>query len=440
MDAIRERFNLFEESGAGDFERDATDWPTLWYHEEKDRDAFLKQARWFSGNHDQQFGRLLTPLVDGLRVSGPFQPAPLELQDDARKLVLLDGEGLGHSAKEASSPSTKVTERFPEADMILLVDDAQSPMQAASLEFLRAVGNSGHSHKVALAFTHFDQVQGDNLSTPEQRINHVQASTGNALASLRESSMAASVAEMLEKQLEDNVFYLGGLNRATASIPQGFIKQMQKLLERMQQSAEPAPAIEVAPIYNIGGLELALRDASDGFKNPWRGRLGLSYYEGIRKEHWGRVKALCRRIANRWDNEYNGLRPAADLIRQLQDSISRWLDSPVGWTRNPEDESEERAAINAIRIQVFIDIHTLVEQRLIVAPHHDWQAAFGFSGRGSSSDRAERMVQIYNDAAPSVSFVPDARAQQFLDEVIRIVSNAVNDAGGSVKGVGKLEA
>ena len=91
--------------------------------------------RWFSSNHDRQFGRLLTPLVDGIRVRGPFQPAAIELQDDERKLVLLDGEGLGHSAREAMSISTKVTERFTEADMILLVDDAQSPMQAAPLAF-----------------------------------------------------------------------------------------------------------------------------------------------------------------------------------------------------------------------------------------------------------------------------------------------------------------
>ena len=208
MDAVVKRFALFEEDGLGRFERDTTGWPTLWRYEEKDRDTFLKQVRWFSSNHDQQFGRLLTPLVDGIRISGPFQPAAIELQDDDRRLVLMDGEGLGHSAKEATSVSTKVTERFPEADMILLVDDAQSPMQAASLEFLRAVGNSGHGHKIAVAFTHFDQVQGDNLSTDAQKVSHVRASTGNAVASLRETT-AASIAEILEEQLKGNTFYLG---------------------------------------------------------------------------------------------------------------------------------------------------------------------------------------------------------------------------------------
>ncbi len=113
------------------------------------------------------------------------------------------------------------------------------------------------------------------------------------------------------------------------------------MLELMQLSSEPAELIDVAPLYNIARLELALRDAADGFKDPWRGRLGLNYHEGIRKEHWGRVKALCRRIANRWDDEYNGLRPVADLVRQLQTSISLWLDSPTGLDQAPGERGRK---------------------------------------------------------------------------------------------------
>ena len=436
MDVISERFTLIE---VGEFERSTSGWPSLWHYDEKDRDTFLKQVRWFSGNHDQQFGRLLTPLVDGIRVRGSFQPAAIELQDEDRRLVLLDGEGLGHSAREATSISTKVTERFPEADMILLVDNAQSPMQAAPLELLGAVGRSGHGHKIAVAFTHFDQVKGDNLRSDTQKVNHVRASIGNAIASLRES-LGAPVTEILEQQLENNDFYLGGLNRATGSIPRGFIKQMQNLLERMQQSAEPLEPIVAAPTYNFARLELALRDAADGFKSPWRGLLGLSYYEGTRKVHWGRVKALCRRIASRWDNEYSDLRPVADLVRQLQASISLWLDNPAGWTKQPENEEERRAAINAIRQRVFIRIHTLAERRLITAHLPGWQTAFGFSGRGSSYDRAERMARIYDEAAPSVTSVMDMRTQEFLDEVIQIVHDAVEESGGSVQGVPNRES
>ena len=435
MDGVSDRFQLVQ---SGDFELNASGWPTLWYYEENDRDTFLKQVRWFTGNHGQQFGRLLTPLVNGIRVRGLFQPDALDLRDNERRLVLLDGEGLGHSAREATSVSTKVTERFPETDMILLVDDAQSPMQAAPLELLRSVGSSGHGDKLAVVFTHFDQVRGDNLGSHAQKVNHVRASIGNAIVSLRES-LGAPVTEILERQLKENDFYLGGLNQPTAVIAPGFIQDMGRLLERMQQSAQRDEPGDAAPVYHIARLELAMRDAADGFKSPWAGRLGLSYYEGIRKEHWGRVKALCRRIANLWDKEYDGLRPVADLVRELQNSISLWLDYPASWTRQPADEEEGQAVINQIRRKIYMDIHLLAERRLLAEHRRGWRTAFGFSGPGSSVDRAREMGRIYDAAAPSISSVMDTPTQDFLDQVIRIVGDAVEDAGGSVEGFGKRE-
>ena len=433
MDVLLERFELIT---AGRFEHSAAGWPTIWYYEEENRNTFLKQVRWFSSNHDQQFGRLLTPLVDGVRVRGPFQPTAIELRDNDRQLVLLDGEGLGHSAKEATSVSTKVTEKFPEVDMILLVDTSQSPLQAASLELLRSVGSSGHGHKLAVAFTHFDQVKGDNLGSYKKRRSHVRASIGNAIGSLRES-LGAPVAEILERQMEKGDFYLGELDRPTGGIRRGFIKAIHQLMERMRQSADPVEATDLAPSYNIARLELALRDAADGFKNPWLARLGLNYHEGIRKEHWGRIKALCRRIANLWDVEYNGLRPVADLVRQLQASISLWLDSPSGWTREPLNEEERQAAIDEIRRKVFMRIHEFSKRRLIASHPTEWRTAFAYSGTGSSRVRAKEMSGIYEEAAPSITSVPDPTAQEFLNEVIQIVNDAVEEAGGSVVGAQK---
>lgn len=430
MDVLTDRFDLTE---AGDFERSATGWPTIWRYKEEDREAFLRQARWFSSNHDQQFGRLLTPLVDGIRVHGPFRPAAIESQNNSRQLVLLDGEGLGHSAKEATSVSTKVTEKFTEVDMILLVDTSQSPLQAAALELLRSVGSSGHGHKLAIAFTHFDQVKGDNLGSYAKKRSHVRASIGNAIGSLRES-LGAPVAEILEKRMGNGDFYLGDLDRPTGKIRPGFVKTMGELMERMRRSADPVDVPDLAPSYNIVRLELALRDAADGFKNPWLARLGLNYHDGIRKEHWGRVKALCRRIANHWADEYGGLRPVADFVRQLQTSISLWLDSPSDWTRVPENEDERQAAIDEIRKKVFDRIHQLSQQRLIASHSGEWQRALAYSGIGSSRDRAKEMSGIYHEAAPSVTSVLDQTAEEFLGQVIQIVSDAVEEAGGSVVG------
>lgn len=434
MDVIKERFEAISE---GAFEQTASDWPNRWQCRllEGDRVVFLRQVRWFTSNHGDQFGRLLTPLVDGIRAKGPFKPFIDELGKDERRLVFLDGEGLGHSAKEATSVSTKVTERFPDVEMILLVDDAQSPMQAASLELLRSVGNSGHEHKAAVAFTHFDQVKGDNLRSDIQKVNHVSASVNNAILSLRDS-LGGPTASRLERQLENSKFYLGRLD---TQVPKGFIGQLRALLDRMQASAvlpEPAAA---APIYSVARLDLTLRDATDGFKHPWKGRLGLTNYEGER-EHWTRVKALCRRIANRWDNEYNGLRPVADLVGELQKAISLWLNNPADWTRHPQDDDEREAAISGIKRKVFARMHLLAEQRLVTNQRPGWETAFSaFRGTGSSRSRAMRIVQIYEEAAPSISFAMDTDNQELMDQVIRIVRDAIEEAEGSIEGANYRE-
>ena len=431
MDSIKERFDLIAE---GAFEYEATGWPSLWYYEERDRTAFLRQVRWFTGNHSQQFGRLLTPLVDGIRVRGPFQPTAPRLQGNDRRLVLLDGEGLGHSTREATSISTKVTDRFQEADMILLIDNAQSPMQAAPLELLRSVGTGGHGHKLGVVFTHFDQVRGDNLRSYTQKVNHIDASIGNALSGMRDA-LGAPVAEILKHQLNTRNFYLGGLDKPTAKIPPLIIDQMHKLLVEMQEAANPPELITAAPRFNVIGLALALRDAPDGFKNPWWGKLGLHYHEGIKKEHWTRPKALGRRIANLGGIEYDSLRPVADLVRELQESVSLWLNEPAAWNVIPANDHERSAAINRIRQDVLIGIRELAERRLIESHPDDWQAAYEFRGTGSSFKRADQMARIYEAAAPSISYVMDQSTQAFLDKVVEIVRTAVEEAGGSVEGI-----
>lgn len=425
MEEIEDRFDLIQ---AGTFEKGSTGWPIAWSFKEDSRETFLKQVRWFSSNHHKQFGRLLTPLVDGLRVRGPFEPK-IEALQVAPNLVLIDGEGIGHSAKSASSISTRVTRRFSEVDMILIVDNAEQPMQSAPLELLRSIGNSGNSDKLAVAFTHFDLVKGQNFGTFQQKRDHVMNSVRDAIGTLRQS-IGAPVASMLEKQFEDNAFFFGGLDREIKDIPKGFQGQMQKLLTVMQAAAEPQEPIETAPIYSLEGLEIALRDAVEGFQNPWKGRLGLRYHDGISKEHWTRVKALTRRFANAWSNEYDTLRPVADLVAGLQENISRWLDSPAEWTRAPKNDEERNTALASIRKSVFAALHDLAEERLADAHRPDWRGAFDFTGRGSSYRRAEEIDRIYEEAAPLVSSAMSEPARSFLHSLHKLVRKAVEDAGG----------
>lgn len=108
MEEVSDRFSKIED---GELQRSSTDWPILWTIEADDRDRFLSSVRWLSSNHHKQFGRLLTPLVDGIRVRGPLFPELAEVGEETQ-LVLLDGQGLGHTATSVSSVSTRITKKF----------------------------------------------------------------------------------------------------------------------------------------------------------------------------------------------------------------------------------------------------------------------------------------------------------------------------------------
>ena len=139
----------------------------------------------FSSNYAPAYGSLLTPLVNGVRVAGPFSP---DWAGAPPRLVLLDGEGLGHTPKSSSSVSNSVIRRIDAADAVVLVDNAVQPMQAAPLAALREVLKKGDGRKLVLAFTHFDEVKGDNLPTIADKAQHVLDSAQNALAAIGEES------------------------------------------------------------------------------------------------------------------------------------------------------------------------------------------------------------------------------------------------------------
>jgi GTPase Era involved in 16S rRNA processing len=426
LDDVTKRFDLISDG----IERAGSEWPVSWSYREADRSKFLSQVRWFSSNHHLQFGRLLTPLVDGIRVRGPFYPA-LEGVNGTKRFVFIDGEGIGHTANDASSISTRITQKFEAADMILVVDNAQQPMQAAPLALLRTIGSSGFSKKIALAFTHFDQVKGANLSSFDRKREHVVASIKNAISSIRDS-IGPGIAGSIERQIERNSAFLGGLDRATDKIPAGFIREIEKLFRTMGDAVVPADTVESVPIYQFKGLEIAMRDAVDAFRNPWRGRLGLSYHDTAAKEHWTRVKALSRRLANGGD-EYSNLRPVADLLLSLQEEAAKWLDRPADWSISPSSEEEREAALDPIRQAVFAKLYEVVTMRLRDGQLSKWRAAYEFFGKGSAVRRADLINNIHHAAAPHMSAAMTQDARDFLDKLYVILQQAIIESGGKIR-------
>ncbi|WP_375289778.1 hypothetical protein [Qipengyuania sp.] len=425
IDDILTRVDLVS---AGTFDRKRSGWPIEWTFETDKRDEFIQQVRWFSSNYAPSFGRLLTPLVDGVRVSGPFEPT---FTDDLPQLVLIDGQGLGHTADSTASVTTKITRRFAEVDVIVLVDNAEQPMQASPLAVLSAVGTSGHYGKLAVVFTHFDQIKGDNLPGPAEKRQHVMASVRNGVGSLKEV-IGGGVANSLLRAVEHDAFMLGGLQLNTGKLPPAIKGELRRLVERCLKAVAPPKTPDAAPIYNLLGLDFAIQAATQKFHDQWATRLGLAVRSNVPKAHWATVKALNRRIVFGLDS-YGSLQPVADVIRELQTQVSRFLDNPSKWTRDPADETEAQEALASVRQAVFSTLHDVARSRIIDEEQPQWNAAFDRRGPGSTFERAEEIKGIFDDAAPVPGPEMKPNTVAFLNAVRSLVANAIQQSGGSLE-------
>ena len=431
LDEVEARF---EHVSTGTLNKGRDGWPRLWEYETEDRECFVRSVNRFSSNYAPNFGRLLTPLVEGIRAAGPFSPAWGE--GELPKIVLLDGQGIGHTADSTSSISTRITTRFETADVILLVDNAAQPMQAGTNAVLGTLVSSGHESKLAMIFTHFDEVKGDNLRGNSEKMDHVTGSFFNAVQSIGKAS-GREAEQSLKRLIPDRLFFFSKIQKV---LPKGsrFTRQeFSRLMDEIAKSILPPASVEYRPVYDIANLVLAIQKATQEFHDRWRGILSMGSRSGVAPEHWTRVKALTRRIGSMNEDEYGNLKPIADLILLIQHQVSRFLAEPLEWTPEhpPEDkESEKTQAIDEIRKEVFHRLHKLSRRRLIDEQLSGWVEAYEHRGTGSTKIRARDLVSIYETAAPVPDEMPRRDVYDFLIEVRELVGESVLEGKGGLRG------
>ncbi|MDS4029837.1 MAG: hypothetical protein RKO66_07170 [Candidatus Contendobacter sp.] len=432
MDEIELRFSLLTD---GTVRRNKQGWPQSWSWETDDRATFIKTVTRFSSNHSPRFGRLLTPLVNGVRVSGAFLPAWNGGQQP--KLVLLDGEGLGHTPKSVAAISTSLTRRIESTDAIVLVDNAVQPMQAAPVAAMKEMITSGSSSKLLLVFTHFDEVKGDNLRNAADRKQHVLASAENVLASIGEE-LGPFAERALRGRLKNACFFVGEIDEnldTTKKAHKRSIGELQALLVAIDAIVEkPAPVL-AKPVYDRMNLVLAVKSAAESFHDAWWPRLGLADKPGVGKEHWKRIWALSRRLSTPGlGDEYDNLKPVADLRKQLQDRLYVLLQNPLRWNPiEPTDDAHKQQVFDGLANALSAKTLDLATRRVRAERMSEWQSAFNQSGRGSSYARALIIGErIYERAAPIPDVIPSPDRNSLLHEVAAVVDGVCKEMGADL--------
>lgn len=426
FDEIELRFELLTH---GNVTRNRQGWPVGWAWETEHRAELIDAVTRFSSNHAALFGTLLTPLVNGIRVSGPFAPSWM---DGSPRLVLIDGEGLGHTPNSAAALSTSVSKRIEVVDAVLLVDNAAQPMQAAPVAAMKAVVTSGNATKLVVGFTHFDMVKGDNIPSVEDRKQHVKASVDNVLRAIGED-LGPFAERALRQRIDSACFFFGGIDSLLNSEKKAdkrTINQLHLLLETIERIRESGETTGIRPVYDRVNLVLAVREAAAAFQRRWAGRLGVQYTPGHPKEHWTRIKALSRRLAVLNQDEYDTLKPVGELKLELDEQIFRMIQQPVRWEGQEPTDDDKAAVFDLLVNEIAKHVTELCIRRIKAAHLREWQQAYTEHGVGSTYRRARIISNdIYERAAPIPSVTPSIDQNSFLHEVSAIVSTVAEDNG-----------
>lgn len=425
MDEIEQRFEMLT---SGEFRKSKQGWPRIWTWETEDRAAFLQTVGRFSSNHARHFGTLLTPLVNGIRVMGPFKPI---WQEPRPNMVILDGEGLGHTPDSSASIPTVLSRRFDDVDVVLLVDNAAQPMQAAPIQLMRSLASSGKTSKLLTCFTHMDVVRGDNLPTFQLRKQHVLASAEGALTSIGEQ-LGRFAERALRQSLQRGCFFVGSIDKKLnppTRPARRTIDELLSLLTAVDAAREVPSFVGSRPVYDRVNLVLAVKDAAERFQEDWLVRLGYKVKPGSPKDHWTRVKALTRRLAEGWADEYDTLRPIADLFRNLQDDIYVFIQNPLKWDGLEPQDEHKQDVFDRFAQSISKKTLDLATRRLRDEHVPQWQEAYARRGTGSTFLRAAIIKDdIYERAAPIPDVAPSPDRNRFLHDVIALVDEAAKEA------------
>ncbi|MCC4767754.1 hypothetical protein FXW07_14370 [Methanosarcina sp. DH1] len=404
LDDIESRFSLIKNGVLRPIDK----WPLYWEFETNNRKEFLDSLSVFYSNNCRLFGMLLTPLVQGMRVQGPFYSE--SLIEDFPKLVFIDGQGLGHTAESAQARSIpqKLEDMFDLVDVILLVDNSTQPMQHSTLTALKRAVASGYTNKLIIAFTHFDLVQGENFENEVDKREHVYKSLRNGLSNI-EKDLGPTIIERLGSDLSERCLFLECLNKNESELRDRTLKQLRNLLKHIQKKTKLAYIVASKPQYDVDKFCDGIYSSIEKFRMKWDMRLSgiptRNYSvpfdsQGAKKEHWARIKALNRRIAEFNIIEYDYLQPVGDLKSFESEQISRYLDESLKWeVREPSDEDKLKF-IDAIKNNVSRELGESIKKEMIDELMEYWIQANNYSGMGSTKLRLRDIDLIYDQVSP----------------------------------------
>ncbi len=359
-----------------------------------DMAQFFSQLKPFYQNRRALFGKLVTPLVQGLRVQGRFYPSDWS-GSKPRSWVFLDGQGVGHEQTRQTPHKIvppDLARKFSSADVICLVDKSMPAMVGDAPILLEHLLTRGYLERIALVFTHFEAVAAPDLDGRGRKAKVLEG-VSNAIQGI---ALPKSQKVLLEQTAEGRSYFLTHLDKR--QIKGEFTKgEIRRLLSDIgDRTMATLPNRTARPIYNRYDVAKIVSEVVQEYRNEWSENVLARYNYKI-------VEALTNWIGNLLAEGYwkRGLYPGQSLSQKLMARLSIVLDDPEQWDPAPLDQKEQNSALNAVRTRVADDLDRYCRQLVVQDPRISrWLPAHrDIFGEGTQRRRARTVARILEDYA-----------------------------------------
>jgi hypothetical protein len=406
-------------------------WPVLHrVADTADKAEFFRRLRPFYQNNRKLFGALVTPLVQGIRVQGRF-PAPPWASKILPSWVLVDGQGIGHEqggvTKINRTVPPELAKKFSSADLICLIDRAVPAMTGDAPILLENLIVRGYQDRVALIFTHFENVAAPDLDWVGRKAKVLEG-LSNAIQAITSLPKAQRV--ILERTAEEKTYFLARLDQPEVKL-KSTQTEIKRLCEHFKRSAGGPEIQKFRPLYNEYQIANVLSREIAAYRRDWSAAELASY-------QWKIMQALTNWIGHAYSDGYpkRNLYPGQDLSQRLVSAISIELESPTDWDPYaPENAEEESRILNAIRSSVGDRIDAYCRDVLVRDPRKGfWLPAYEtIYGAGTLVRRARAVARILEDRAQ----LPNEGLGTFTKDIWKIVEETITEvcsAGEEQKG------
>lgn len=345
-------------------------------HSEQNIDEFINQAKKLlsSGNNS------ISPVIEYARLEGNLLA---EWLPNNTELVLIDGEGIGHDIREASSLSARHLDYFHFSDSIGLVEESKKPFASGGKSAMEGIIRNGYLGKFKLIFSKLDEVEvrDEEDTSRDEQIRAVKKGFRNVKNALKEYGLESSIGG-------EHLYYLSNMKDKEMH-PDSILEITRLITDIKYQFDEEVPQF-IEPIYDYEMLSSYLVKSSDNFITKWHSMLN--------SKHWQTVKAFNRRMC--WkDDEFRDMKPISDFHGEVTKELECFISSPRNWV-NSATPIMQNKSIDRVK-QEFSNLLLSFSRMVILEKFSDeWGQAMYLSGAGSTLIRKNQIKHIIQETLP----------------------------------------